>query len=488
MNTRPVKLTADIVEAFSGTFLSPRYDDPKPTPAFHRLCWELYASDYPQCAVAAPRDHAKSTSLTMDYGLAESLFRSSDYTILIGSTEEKAAEQLSNISEELHDNLDLREEFGVHDFETDTNTDIIVRMDDGWRFRILARGAEQKIRGALWKGKRPNLILCDDMEDDEQVESRERRRKFRRWFFRAARQALSRSGRLRVHGTILNEDSLLARLMKNKTWQHLFFKAHTSFSDFSDILWPEAWSEARLRARRQEFIEDDDAPGYSQEFLNTPLDDTTAYLRRGDFKPMEEADHKTPKIICAAADFAVSKSDLANRTSFSIGGKCVQNRIYFLDQRVGRWDTVEWIDEMFSVQEAWSPEVFFVEDGVIWKAVKRMVYNAMEEKDVFINIEAIPSVKDKATRGRPLQKRMRAGNCRFDKEAEWYPDFEDELLRFTGGSDALQDDQFDSASLLVSGLEHQGAVVEEDFETEEEQYLKRHDPRKSLGRNLTTGY
>src|SRR5467141_870429 len=131
MNTRPVKLTADIIEAFSGTFLSPRYDDPKPTPAFHRLCWELYASDYPQCAVAAPRDHAKSTSLTMDYGLAESLFRSSDYTILIGSTEEKAAEQLSNISEELHDNLDLREEFGVHDFETDTNTDIIVRMDDG---------------------------------------------------------------------------------------------------------------------------------------------------------------------------------------------------------------------------------------------------------------------------------------------------------------------------------------------------------------------
>jgi predicted phage terminase large subunit-like protein len=486
--TRPVKLTADIIEAFSGSFLSPRYDDPKPTPAFHRLGWSMYASEHSQCALAAPRDHAKSTSFTFDYILAECLFRTSDYTILIGSTEDKSAEQLSNISEELHENRDLIEEFGIKSFESDTKTDIIVRMDDGHRFRVLARGAEQKIRGALWKGKRPNLLVCDDMEDDEQVENKERRKKFRRWFFRAAKQALSRSGKIRVHGTILHEDSLLARLMKNKTWNHLFFKAHRSFDDFSEILWPEAWSETKLRSRRQEFIEDDDAPGYSQEFLNTPLDDSTAYLRRTDFIAMDEADHKAPKKIAAAADFAVSKADLANRTSFTIGGKCPQNRIHFLDQRVDRWDTVEWIDEMFSIQEAWSPETFYVEDGVIWKAVRRMVYNAMEEKDCFINIEAVPSIKDKATRGQALRKRMRAHNCRFDKAAEWYPGFEDELLKFTGASDALKDDQFDSASLLVLGLEHQGAVAEEDFEPEEEQFMRRNDPRRQTGRNEVTGY
>lgn len=483
-----VTLTADLIEAFAGTFLSPRYDDAKPTPPFHRKGWELYASPHPQCELIAPRDHAKSTGFTMDYILAETLFRSSDYCILIGSTEDKAGEQLSNISEEMHDNQDLVHQFGIKGFESDSKTDVIVVMDDGHRFRILARGAEQKIRGAMWKGKRPNLIVCDDMEDDEQVESRDRRIKFRRWFFRAAKQALSRSGKIRVHGTILHEDSLLARLLKNPTWKHLFFKAHKSFDDFSEILWPERWNEESLRARRAEFIADGDAGGYSQEFLNDPLDSSEAYLRKDDFVEMSGDDYDTTKIIRAAADFAVSKADSANRTSFTIGGKCSANRIHFIDQRVGRWDPVEWIDEMFSIQDAWNPEVFAVEDGVIWKAVKRLVYNAMEEKDVFINIEAIPSIKDKATRGRPLQKRMRARNCRFDKSAEWYPAYEYELLRFSGGSQALLDDQFDSSALLVHSFENAGKVEDEDFEEEEVIEMRRQDPRKDQGRSQVTGY
>ncbi|MDN4634759.1 hypothetical protein QCD71_24960, partial [Sphingomonas sp. PsM26] len=79
-------------------------------------------------------------------------FRVSDYVILIGSTEDKAAEQLSNISEELESNEDLRRDFGIRAFESQTKTEVIVVHDDGHRFRILARGAEQKIRGAMWKG------------------------------------------------------------------------------------------------------------------------------------------------------------------------------------------------------------------------------------------------------------------------------------------------------------------------------------------------
>ncbi len=213
--TAPVKLTADLIESFAGTFLSPRYDNRAATPQLHRDAWALYSSPAPQVMCVAPREHAKSTALTMDYGLAEMLFRTSDYGILVGSTEDLAAEQLGNLSEELHENEDLRREFGIKGFESDTKTDVIVVMKDGHRFRLLCRGAEQRIRGRLWNGKRPNLLLCDDMEDDEQVENKDRRLKFKNWFFRAARQAVSRRGRIRVHGTILHEDSLLARLMKS---------------------------------------------------------------------------------------------------------------------------------------------------------------------------------------------------------------------------------------------------------------------------------
>lgn len=503
MIVQPVKLTADIIEAFAGTFLSPRYDKPVATPAFHRKAWELYASDHPACEVLAPRDHAKSTSLTFAYSLAELLFRVSSYEVLIGSTEENAAEQLSNIIEEIRENDDLREEFGIAELERDSQTDLIVRCDDGHRFRVLARGAEQKIRGKMWNGKRPDLIVCDDMEDDEQVENKERRAKFRRWFFRAAKQALSRTGKIRVHGTILHEDSLLSRLRRNREWQHLFFKAHESFDDFSNILWPEGWPEERLRRRRAEFVEDGDAGGYSQEFLNDPQDNADAYLRKQDFLPMTGEDYERPKVIMAAADFAVSKADLANRTSFTIGGKCPQNFIHIIDQRVGRWASMEydaegnkigWIMEMIAIQTRWNPEFFFVEDGVIWKAIKGMFWNVCREEDVSINVVEVPSIKDKATRGRPFQKRHRSGQIKFDKQGEWYGGYEAELLRFTGGAQAVLDDQFDSTSLLITGFENYKpeAAQEEDFLDEEENWARERARRRAGpgrdGRSLTTGY
>lgn len=489
----PVKLTADIIEGFAGTFLSPRYDDPRPTPAFHREAWNLYASSEKQAGVIAPRDHAKSTGLTFDYILAEVLFRTSDYVILIGSTEDKAAEQLSNISEELESNEDLRAEFGLVRFESQTKTDVIMVCDDGHRFRILARGAEQKIRGAMWKGKRPNLIVCDDMEDDEQVENKERRAKFRRWFFRAAKQALSKSGKIRVHGTVLHEDSLLSRLRKNKMWKFLFFKAHESYSDFNNILWPERWTAQELRNRQIEFEEDGDSGGYSQEFLNTPLDNNESYLKVENFLPMGPDDYHSEKVYLAAADFAVSKKDSANRTSFTCGGKDVQNIVHVVGQVVGRWDTQEWLDELFLFYKRWKPEVFYVENGQIWLSVYPFIVERMRTTNTWINFEPVQSIKDKATRGRSLQRRHKAGGMRFDKQASWYPGYQAELLTFTGVTDAVLDDQFDSTALLSMGFDQQPTVDEEDFVSEDE-WLERRESQylrsggENAGRSATTGY
>lgn len=489
----PVQLSADLIEAFAGMYLSPRYDEPRPTPPFHREAWELYSSPVRMAMVIAPRNHAKSTGLTFDYILAETCFRISDYVILVGSTEEAAVEQLGNIVEELQENEDLRRDFKIKDFKRASSSDVIIECHDGYRFRILARGAEQRIRGRLWKGKRPNLMVCDDMEDDEQVENADRRAKFRRWFFRAAKQALSQSGKIRVHGTILHEDSLLSRLRRNKTWTHLFYKAHESFDDFSNILWPERWSEELLRAQREEFIQDGDAAGYSQEWLNDPLDNSEAYLRRDDFLPMKPEDYDDPKIICAAADFAVSKADKANRTSFTVGGKSVNNILHILDQRVGRWDAAEWMEEIFAIQARWNPEIFWVEDGVIWKAVAPMIYREMQLRDIRINFETRLPIKDKGTRGRSLQRRMRAGQCRFDKSASWYAGYEQELLRFTGTAAATLDDQFDSTALLSLGFDNFKHVEDEDFYDEDREEFERNvwETRKAShtqGRSAVTGY
>ena len=487
-----MKLTAELIEAFAGTFLSTLYDEPKPTPEFHREGWKLYCSSAPHAAIAAPREHAKSTAFTHDFILATVLFRDEDYVILLSSTEEMAREHLSDITRELKTNEDLINEFGISKFVMDTQTDIIVEMSDGHQFRIIARGAGQKIRGRKWKGARPGLIVGDDLEDDEQVESLDRRVKFRKWVFRAARPALRDGGRLRIHGTVIHEDSLLARLMKDPTWATLFYKAHASFSDFTEILWEEKFSQERLRSIQASFVAQQDAAGYSSEYLNDPFDNTDAYLRRDDFVPMEARDYETPKVVCAAADFAVSRADRANRTAFVIGGKDIDNTLHYLDVRVGRWDTLEWMQVMFLIQQRWNPQVFYVEDGVIWKSVERMIYREMQQRDIYINIEAVMSVKDKATRGRSLQRRMRAGACRFDTKAEWYAGFQSELLRFTENSQATLDDQFDAASLLSRGFDLLHTVEDADFMTEEELDFERQSEHsrkvESDGRSPVTGY
>ena len=483
-----VKLSAEDVEAFSVVYLSSVYDEPKPTAPFHRTSWTLYTSDEVQAAVAAPRNHAKSTALTQAYGLAVALYREQDYIVIVSNTVELAKGHLGDISEIISSNDILRRDFKIQCLEVDNTEDVIVRFTDGHRCRFVAKGSGQKMRGMKWDNKRPGLILCDDLEDDDQTENMDSRREFRKWFIRQLVPCLRRNGKIRMHGTILHDDSLLSRHMKNDSWKTLFFKAHESFDDFSNILWSEQFNEDDLRKIRQSFIDDGDAAGYAQEYLNTPGDNAEGYLLKENFIPMEDLDHKRDKKIYVGADFAVSKKDKANRTSFTVIGQCQNNYRHFIDQYKGRWSTDEWIDLMFDIQALWEPLIFFVEDGVIWKSISPTIYKEMQKRNKWINISAIYPTRDKKTRGRPFQKLMRAGACRFDTQADWYPEFEHELLSFTGNSDAALDDQFDSAAIVIKGSESMAENDEEDFKDEEELEMERNDPKKLIGRNPVTGY
>jgi hypothetical protein len=486
-----VELTAEKIEAFSGVYLSPRYDSPQPTPDFHRECWTRYCSSHPACATAAPRNHAKSTALTHDFILATVCFRVESYVILVGSSEELAIEHLGDIRNELSENEDLRRDFKIRSFVVEQKTDLIVECEDGYQFRIIARGAEQKIRGRKWRGMRPGLIVFDDIEDDEQVENKDRRRKFRRWFFRACKQALRDGGRIRGHGTILHQDSLLMHLIKNKSWDSKLYKAHKSYNDFREILWEEKFSKERLLGIRTEFECEGDGPGYSQEYLNDPHDNDEAYLIPQGFIPMTQEDREAFRHNYVGVDFAISKADTANRTSMTVGGKCLRNLLHIHDQRVGRLDTNEIVDLFFDLEAMHDVQEFFVEDGQIWKAIAPVLMAEMQERDKWLNITPILPIKDKKARGRPYQKRHKSGGMRYDKEADWYPEYEAELLLFTGDSEAPADDQFDSTAILARGVANLQPLEDEDQLTEEEiAFIKEAAQRRAggEGRSPVTGY
>lgn len=452
-------LTPATIHGFSESVLKRRFDNPVATPRFHHELWELFCRPERQVAVCAPRGHAKSTAVTHTCVLASVLFRERQFVIIVSATEGNAVEFLGNIKTELKENTTIQELFDVSKILKDTESELIVQFSDGHMFRIIAKGAEQKVRGRNWRNKRPDLIVVDDLEEDEQVLSQERREKLKKWFKSALVPALSKNGVIRVVGTILHMDSLLESLMppighkdtiedglrmysrKKRSWLSVRYKAHND--DFSQVLWPEMWDEETLRAKRQEYVDDGFPEGYSQEYLNYPIDESSSFFQRGDFLPIRNWEE--PLEYYASADLAISEKERADYSVIAVCGVNPEGMMKIVDIRRGRWNSLDIIDELFAVQKRYKPELFTIESEKIQKAIGPFLTAEMQKRNTYINVNLVTPTKDKKSRARSFNARMRSGGVQFDVEALWYPELQNELIRFPRDR---HDDQVDALAWL----------------------------------------
>jgi predicted phage terminase large subunit-like protein len=495
-------LDGQMVEGFVGSLLQRKFDHATTTPKCHKDWWELCCSDSQYVAIAAPRNHAKSTAVTFSWLLASVLFREHQFVILVSDTETQATLFLGDIKQELIENEDLVSLFGIKKFSKLSETDIIVEMSDGYKFRIIAKGSEQKLRGLKWANKRPDLILCDDLENDEITNNADRREKFRRWFYGALLPSKSNEGKVIIVGTILHMDSMLERLMPptgspyteydglltystkpSSMWKAVKYKAHNE--DFSKRLWPERYSKERLQEIKQGYLDQGMPDMYSQEYLNYPIDESSAYFRRDDFLPITTIDQEQHLVYYAAVDFAVSTRERSDFTVIAIVGVDAKGILQVKDIRRGRWDAQQIVEEMFLVHKRYDPKLFVVEQGVIHRSIRPFLDKEQLNRNTYINLYPMVPTKDKLTRARSLQARLRAGGIRFDKEATWYPTLEDEMVRFPKDR---HDDQVDALSWIGLALDViQEAPTAE--ELQEEEWEDSHDVSNEYsGMSLICGY
>ena len=106
-------INAKVIDGFTQSFLGAKYDNPKPIPQFHMEMWDLCCSDNPKVAIAAPRKHAKSTSITLAYILVMVMLRIKSFVLLVSDTEGQASGFLVSIKDELEHNPALRAKFGI---------------------------------------------------------------------------------------------------------------------------------------------------------------------------------------------------------------------------------------------------------------------------------------------------------------------------------------------------------------------------------------
>ena len=449
---KPVRLTADAVHAFSDLFLLDGYDGKTEIPAIHNEWWEYCCSAHRQVALAAPRGHAKSTAVTLAYTLASICLRYKRYVVIAANTEEVANDFLHGIRDQLRDNKSLRESFGIKRLITDGSTNAVVEFNDGAQARIRTKGAGQKVRGMLWKGTRPDLLVIDDLEDDEAVESIDRRAKLKNWLLKALFPAISKTrGDIRIVGTILHNDSALSALMDSDAWHGKIYKAHAAFDDFSELLWPTMWTEEELRKTRQKFIDMGDPEGYSQEYLNDPSDLQNPYFRDEDFIPMDEAEHRVPKTYYVGVDFALSDKTYSDFTVMCVGGYDNDGLLHIVDERSLRTaDTKVIVDELFSIIGRWKPDTLILEGGIIEKAILPILQLEMRKRNKWVGIKTYTPVLDKTMRANAIQQRMRSGGVRWDFDAPWFEEHRHELRTFPRGK---KKDKVDAIAWLGRGID-----------------------------------
>jgi len=195
---------------------------------------ELLWAKGSRSAVAAPRGHAKSTVISLKCALHAALYGYKKYILLISDTESQAAVFLEAIKNELESNEAILADFGEQESKKTWKTSSIL-LSNGCR--IDAVGSGQKLRGRRNYERRPDLIICDDIENDEGVRTVEQRKKTADWFWKAVCKSGDRYTDIVFIGTILHHDSLLANLLENPGFRSVRYRAVISEAESS--LWEE---------------------------------------------------------------------------------------------------------------------------------------------------------------------------------------------------------------------------------------------------------
>jgi len=505
-----IELNKDLIKGFVGSCLVKGFDGSKPIPQVHEEIWELCTTNKKYVAMALPRGHGKSTAITFAYLISTLLFRQRKFAVIVSDSEYQAAMFLGQIKQALTENEDIINLFKIKknpvkdivEFVKETESDIIVEMEDGHRFRVIAKGSEQKLRGLLWNGSRPDIMILDDMESDEQVMNKERREKFRKWMYGALIPALSEKGIIRYVGTILHQDSALENLMPKangvftksdelKTWVErpigmwwsVKYAAHNS--DFSKILWPDRWTAKELRELRDDYVQRGLPEQYSQEYLNIPVDESTAFFRRNDLNSITPDDKKKKLNYYVAADLAISERERADWSVFTVGGIDENGILQIRNIIRERMDGAEIVETLLALQRTYEPIAFGIEDMQVTKAIGPYLNRAMIERNTFLNVILMkPHKTDKLTRAQSIRARMRAGGVKVDKQADWYATFEDEILAFPR---SRHDDQVDSLAYLGLLLEKMIDAPTQ-AELDEDAYRDELEESGPLGRDEITGY
>lgn len=263
------------------------------------------------------RGSGKSTIVTMAYVLWAILGKQKKkYVVISGLTQRQARQLLQNIKQELESNRLLQKDMGPFREEQDEWGSLSLVISN-YGAKITAVSTEQSIRGLRHGPHRPDLIICDDVEDLASVQTREGREKTYKWFTGDIVPAGDLHTRIIVVGNLLHEDSLVMRLKQSIENNELtgIYRQYPLINALGKCLWPGKFpTESTLDAERKKV---GSYNAWMREYLLKiiPEEDQIVmpeWIQRYDNLPNEKEGFR---YLVASADLAISQRETADYTA-----------------------------------------------------------------------------------------------------------------------------------------------------------------------------
>lgn len=313
--------------------------------------------------VAAPRGFAKSTIVSLLLPIWAITQKRRHFIIISSNTHSQAVKFLQAIKHEFETNVELKRWFpGLRPRKEKWSEQEIELVWGRGRYKIQAVGSGAQLRGFKFLQHRPDLIIIDDGENDEMVESETRRDAYQHWLNHVVLQTNPRAWILKI-GTVLHEAALLNRIIRKPgavdrrmytDWQTCLYQAlaHEG-EDEERSVWEEHQSTEDLQAERER-----DPYGFAQEKQNDPTPPGHRPFKEEYFRDrIYYTDSELPfnLRVSITVDPACSDDERNDETVVTTAGWDNFGRLWVLNEVGVRYaNPSDVLDTIFSEYRRWS--------------------------------------------------------------------------------------------------------------------------------------
>lgn len=292
------------------------------TAPFQQEMFDITESEEIKLAIiVAFRGSAKSTIMTMSYPIWAVLGKQQKKCVVILSqTQQQARIHLSNIKRELETNELLRADLGPFEDKSDEWGSLGLYIPK-FKAKIMAASCEQSIRGIRHGAYRPDLIICDDVEDITSTKTKEGRERTYNWYTGEIAPLGERNTKIILVGNLLHEDSLLMRLKKgfvNKN-PDVIFKEYPLINTQDIILWPGKYPSLEAIETEKRLNGDDKA--WQREYMLKIIADEDQIVKPEWLQFYDEipTDSRNYMYSVMGVDLAISEKAHADFTAIVVG-------------------------------------------------------------------------------------------------------------------------------------------------------------------------